>query len=49
MWHRCGEKKTAYRVVVGKSEGRYNLEDKGAEDTLLIKLILNWMGRSRLD
>jgi hypothetical protein len=49
MWHRCGEKKTAYRVVVGKSEGRYHLEDKGVEGKLIIKFILNWMGRSGLD
>jgi len=49
MWHRCGEKKTAKRAVVGKSERRYHLENKDVEGKVIIKLILNWMERSGLD
>ena len=38
-----------YRVFVVKSGGKYHLEDKSVDGRMIIKLILNLMGRRGLD
>jgi hypothetical protein len=39
----------AYRVMVGKSEGRNHLEDLGIEGRIIMKWILNRMGKRGQD
>jgi hypothetical protein len=40
-----GESRGAYRVLVGKSEGRNHLEDPGVNGRIILKWILRgWMG-----
>jgi hypothetical protein len=35
----CGERKGAYRALVGKSEGRNHLEDPGVDGRIILKWI----------
>ena len=46
-----GERRCAYRVLVGKPDGRNHLEDRGVDGRIILKLILGgiWgfgLGRS---
>ena len=39
-----GERRAAYRVLVGKPEGKSNLEDPGVDGRIILKWILKWNG-----
>jgi hypothetical protein len=38
---RTGDRRSAYRVLVGRSEGRKHLEDLGVDGSIILKCILN--------
>jgi len=45
---RTGDRRVAYRVLVGRTEGREHLEDLGIDRRIIIKWILkNWFGEAR--
>ena len=48
MWN-VGEKKKAYRFLVGKSEGEAPLADKGLDGRIILKLILIERGLQRME
>jgi hypothetical protein len=43
------EKRNGCRVLVGKPEGKTNLEDLGVDGRMLLKLILNRVGEGGLE
>jgi hypothetical protein len=41
-----GEKRGAYRILVGRPEGRHHLGDRGIDGRIILKWIFkNWNGR----
>ena len=42
-----GERKGAYRVLMGKPEGRFHLKDPGVDGRIILKWIFEkWFGRA---
>jgi hypothetical protein len=45
-----GDRRGAYRVLVGKPEGKNHLEDPGLDGSIIVKWILEtWVGGHGLD
>jgi hypothetical protein len=44
MWHVWGERRGAYRALVGKPEGRNHLEDPGVDGRIILKWIFERLG-----
>jgi hypothetical protein len=44
-----GERRSAYRALMGKPEGRSHLKDPGVDRRIILKWIFEWLGGGGID